>query len=138
MKITEKDLTNLVKESVERILKEESRREKMANESIMNALQGSYKEGKPTSIKDVINANGWMVYKTVRKDARGMVIAVCKHTPMFRYDSLDFNDLIEDLNIYFQDNNKSLVAKAVEDDNYNDRGELIELSRISGYPRRNR
>lgn len=122
MKITEKDLTSLVKESVERILKEGN---------LMNTLQGSYREGKPTSIKDVIIANGWAVYKTVRRNANGMVIAVCKHTPMFRYDSLDFEDLVEDLNIYFQNNNKNLVAIAAQDDDYNDRGELIEFKKTS-------
>ncbi len=106
------ELTYIIKESVGQIL-----------EGIFSKKQ-NFPE-KPQKASDVIRANGW-TGKTVDKAPNMVVIRCYPDAPMWKV--LPFDDLVEDLNIYYQ--HKGVPCKATGLDEYNgQRGGFIVVKR---------
>lgn len=108
---SESDLKTVVYESVKKILKE----------GLFNRTR---MEGNPQKASDVIRGNGWSA-KTVRKDANELVLRCYKNNDAVfaTDDSLPFNELVEDLNIYFEDKGSPMRAFGEE----NEQGSLITI-----------
>lgn len=101
---------------------------KLLNE--MNWFHREYREGKPEKASDVIRGNGWDG-KVIAKNPGEMILSVRQDYdavfPDFS-ESLPFEQLIEDLNIYYEDKGSPLRAESIEE--YNGRGGyLIRISR---------
>lgn len=102
MKLNENEIKNVVYSSVKKILNE-------------NLFYRTRPEGKPQKASDVITGNGWTA-RTVKKDENEITIR-CYHNSdsLFGYDEpLPFDELVEDLNIYFEDKGSPLRAEGEE------------------------
>jgi len=85
----------------------------------MNLLHRTYNEGKPQKASEVIRGNGWDG-KVVSKQPGEMILDLHQSSDALIPDtseSLPFEQLVEDLNIFYQDNGLPLRATALE--NYN-------------------
>lgn len=100
---------------------------KVINEGIWNAIKNyadrmgegdRYKEGKPNTIDEVITGNGWKIHKVLEKTPQRAVIAVCVNRPLWREDALEYEELIDDLNVYFKDRGLNTVASALDNSEY--------------------
>lgn len=143
--INEAQLRDIVKKSVNEVLRkiEASSKKNEVNESLFskikdkinNTINPPYPEGKPKSLKEVIAADGYKVYTIVEKNNDGMVIAVVNgyQNSFTLRQPLDFDEFIEDLNIYFHDNGKPLHAEEVNNDEYDyyRAGSLIKISKTN-------
>ena len=82
-------------------------------------------EGKPQNLNDVIKGNGWKA-RLVSKTPEEMVLRLYRDSDSFLgYDDpLPFEELVEDINIYFEDKPSHLRASG-----YFDNGSFIKISR---------
>ena len=105
-KLTEADVTNMVYESVKKIL----------NEGLFNR---TYMEGKPQNLLDVLKGNGWG--GNVVEKANGQIVlrVYTKSDAVFSNgdDSLSLEDLVEDVKIYYQDKGKNVSVSSTYDYN---------------------
>lgn len=123
MKLTESEVKQVIYETVKKLLKEST-----VNE--MNWFHREYPEGKPQKASEVIRGNGWDG-KVISKKPGEIVLSVRQDYdavfPDFS-ESLPFEQLIEDLNIFYEDNGKPFKAESIEE--YNGKGGyLIRVSR---------
>lgn len=144
-RINEAQFRAIVKKSVNEALRRVGyvSRSNAVNESLFgkikdkinDKIKAAYPEGKPKSIKEVIAGDGYKVYNIVEKNADEIVIAIvngCSNS-FIRLHPLDFDDFIDDLNMYFQDNGKQLHAEEVDNDDYEyyGAGSLIKISKLN-------
>ena len=119
MKLTESEVAKIVYGAVKKSLNE------------MNWFHRSYPEGNPQKASDVIRGNGWDG-KVVSKKPNEMVLCVYQDSDAVFGDtseSLPFEQLVEDLNIYYQ--SKGAHFKAESLDEYDGKGGyLIRVSRV--------
>lgn len=118
MKLTESEVAQVVYGAVKQALNE------------MNWFHREYREGKPEKASDVIRGNGWDG-KVISKKPGEIILSVRQDYdavfPDFS-ESLPFEELVEDLNIFYQDNGKQLRAEGLDD--YNGRmGYFIKVSK---------
>jgi hypothetical protein len=115
MKLNENEIKNVVYSSVKTLLKE-------------GFLGRTMAEGKPEKASDVIRNNGWSV-KVLSRNANEMVLRCFEHNDSWlgTNDSLPFNELVEDLNIYFEDKGSPLRAEGNEDEN----GSIITIRKTA-------
>ena len=113
-KLNENELTKIVYDSVKKLM----------NEGLFRRTR---MEGKPQKISDVLKGNGWKG-SAVQNDGRTMVIKCYENNDaVFNFDSsLPFDQLVEDLNIYFQDKGSRIRATAMEEYN-GEEGNFIKL-----------
>ena len=104
MKLTESEVQSIVYEAVKKAL----------NEGFMYRTRP---EGKPKSAYDVIKGNGWGA-TTVDKDQRQIILRVFNNSDswMRMDDPLPFEELVEDLNIYYEDKGSTCRAYGEEKD----------------------
>ncbi len=122
--LTESQLSEMINESVINVLKEEgyldATKQKIRNfaQNTKDKIDDFYyghtkKEGKPTSVKDVFEGNGW-TYRGGRKEDGAILVAASKHAA--NGGGLTIPQLVEDLNIFF--NGKKTVSYYKQDDKY--------------------
>jgi hypothetical protein len=113
MKLNEQELKTIVYDSVKNILKE-------------GIFYRTRPEGKPKSASDVIKGNGWTA-RVVSKDANSVTIRCYTHSDsLFGMDDpLPFDELVEDLNIYYEDKGSPCRAEGQE----TDKGAFITVRR---------
>lgn len=103
MKLTESELKQVIYNATKKILSE-------------NFTHRTYWDGKPQKLSDVFIANGWKPV-LISKDANSMTIRVYKHVDSVLYDEpLPFEELVEDINIYFEDKGSPCRATGNEED----------------------
>lgn len=119
MKLNETQITKMVYESVRKILKE-------------GIFTRTRPEGKPQNVADVIHGNGWKAYIKDKKMRNGKPVEIIircyeNNDAWFPTDeSLPFEELVEDINIYYQGKGSSVRAYPMEE--YNGiRGAFISL-----------
>ena len=111
MKLTPEEVLYIVNESVKGII------------NSGNLFQDNKLEGNPQSLKDVFYSDGWTA-----KSFGGGVFQCFHNSNDFRTrEYLPFEELVEDINIYFEDNNLPYVARAIDAPNGEDRGEFIKF-----------
>jgi len=101
--ITENQLNKIISESITRHLNEFFGRKQQMPE-------------KPQSASDVLKGNGW-VYKVVSsKPGEKVIRCYVSNNSSFR-TALPFEELVEDLNIYYQDKGLPIKADGMEEYN---------------------
>lgn len=76
-----------------------------------------YMEGKPQKISDVFKGNGWKYRVIMRNPDNIIVRCYTDNNNLMRRNYLPFEELVEDLNIYFQDKNSRCRAQGMEEYN---------------------
>ena len=114
MKLNESEIQNVVYSAVKKII----------NEGI---LYRTRPEGKPQKASEVITGNGWIA-RTVKKDANSITMRCYTNSDsLFGFDEpLPFDELVEDLNIYFEDKGSPLRATGEETEN----GAFITVKKV--------
>ena len=105
MKLNESELTQIVYKSVKKLL----------NEGLFHR---TYPEGKPQNVADVIHGNGWKAY--IKSKTPNEIIIRCYYDndAWFPTDeSLPFDELVKDINIYYEDKGVSVRAFPMEEYN---------------------
>lgn len=96
----------------------------------MNFFHREYREGKPEKAADVIRGNGWDG-NVISKKPGEMIVKVRQDFDAIAPDtseSLPFEQLVEDLNIFYEDKGSSLRAESLE--SFNGRyGYFIRISK---------
>jgi len=104
----------------------EERLQQLISETIGDIIAnklGGFREGQPQSIKDVILGNGWKLGRVQTPNANTKIVQVfSNYNPMG--NNLSVEELIEDLNIYFQDNRKNMTASIAQGSG---NGEFIQI-----------
>ena len=107
MKLNEEQVKNIVYESVKKIISE-------------GLFHRTYREGKPNSASDVIKGNGWDG-RVVNKTPSEITIRVYHNSDAVFGQSaeqvLPFEELIQDLNIYYED--KGAKCRAFGSEEFN-------------------
>jgi hypothetical protein len=112
IKLTESEVAKIVSDATKKILSE-------------SFFHRTYREGKPQKISDVFLGNGWKPV-TVAKDANSITVRVYKHVDSFLYDEpLPFEELADDLNVYFEDKKSPCRATGWEDEN----GSFVKITK---------
>ena len=114
MKFNENEIKNVVYSAVKKVM----------NEGLFYRTRP---EGKPEKASDVITGNGWTA-RTVSKENGCLVMRCYKNNDAIlgTDDSLPFDELVEDLNIYFEDKGSPLRAEGKEDES----GAFITVRKI--------
>lgn len=111
------EMENVVYEAAKKILSE-------------SLFHRTYREGKPEKASDVIRGNGWDGV-VVSKQPNEMIIRIHPESDAVFPDSsesLPFEELVNDLNIYYED--KGVSARAEGMDEYNGRlGYFIRIKK---------
>lgn len=113
IKLDENEITKVVYEATKKALNE-------------GFYYRTYPEGKPEKASDVITGNGWSA-RVVSKEP-GKIVLKCHQNSdswLALDDVLPFDELVEDLNIYYED--KGLPIRATGEDN--DEGWFITVQR---------
>lgn len=107
MKLTESEVANIVYGAVKKSLNE------------MNWFHREYQEGKPQKASDVIRGNGWDGNVVSKKPGEMVLLVRQDYDAVFpdTSESLPFDELVEDLNIFYQDNGKPFRAEGLDDYN---------------------
>lgn len=115
VQLNENQIAQIVYNSVKSILKE-------------GLFNRTYREGKPKNAAEVINGNGWKGY-IVDRNPNELVIRVYKNSDSILSsfdDVLPFEELVEDLNIYYED--KGAKCRAYGSEEYNgEQGAFITI-----------
>jgi hypothetical protein len=103
IKLNESELSEVVYRAVKKTLNE------------MNLFHRTRFEGKPQKIQDVFKGNGWKC-KKISKGQNELVVRCFKDNDAIlgTDDSLPFDELVQDFNIYFED--KKSPVRAYGDD----------------------
>ena len=116
LKLNESEITEIVYNATKKMLKE-------------GLFRRTRPEGKPQNASDVITGNGWRA--VIADRGTGFLVLKCyeSNDAVFAFDeSLPFNELVEDLKIYYQGKNSRTRVEGMEE--YNGKqGYFIRISK---------
>ena len=111
MKLTPNEVENIVSEAVKSIIKEGF------------WFKDNKLEGKPTNLKDLFYSDGW----TFQRLPKGVFKCFTNNNSLRTREYLPFEELVEDVNIFFEDNNLQFIAKAIQAPEGEDRGSFFKV-----------
>lgn len=121
MDITASELQYIVEESTKRLMAEGFWGD------LKHRLKNiGFTEGTPNKISEVLKANGWNAFKVEVNTDNEKVFRI-GWISMIGRDHLSYEELIEDINIFLEHNNKGWIASGMESDG--EQGELLKFTR---------
>ena len=85
-------------------------------------------EGKPKNLRDVFFSDGW-TYKKIQTNDKHNIIIQCftNNNSLSTREYLPFDELLDDINIFYEDTGGNYKAERIEPTDNQQKGEFVKI-----------